>query len=215
METIRRELASAVAAALTAMNVEEAQVFLDVAPRRQLGDLAWAGALPLAKSLRKPPRAIAEDVARRLEEVRAGLAETHPLALLEPGFSIEGAGFLNFRLRRGPTLAHLLLASSSTVTDQGQKREPGFTPGKRGGSPAVARERGSSEGPESPPKKKMIVEHTNINPNKAAHIGHLRNAVLGDTLVRCLRFLGNPVEVQDYIDWTAVFFRDGGAVRCR
>ena len=37
---------------------------------------------------------------------------------------------------------------------------------------------------------KTIVEHTNINPNKAAHIGHLRNAVLGDVLVRCLRRLG-------------------------
>ena len=37
---------------------------------------------------------------------------------------------------------------------------------------------------------KCIVEHTNINPNKAAHIGHLRNAALGDTLVRLLRRAG-------------------------
>ena len=47
---------------------------------------------------------------------------------------------------------------------------------------------------------KTIVEHTAINPNKAAHIGHLRNATLGDTLVRVLRFSGVPVEVQNYID---------------
>ncbi len=47
---------------------------------------------------------------------------------------------------------------------------------------------------------KTIVEHTAINPNKAAHIGHLRNAVLGDTLARVLRFRGVPVEVQNYID---------------
>jgi arginyl-tRNA synthetase len=45
-----------------------------------------------------------------------------------------------------------------------------------------------------------IVEHTAINPNKAAHIGHLRNAALGDTLVRVLRFRGTPVETQNYID---------------
>jgi arginyl-tRNA synthetase len=45
-----------------------------------------------------------------------------------------------------------------------------------------------------------IVEHTAINPNKAAHIGHLRNATLGDTLVRVLRFRGTPVETQNYID---------------
>src|SRR5262249_25253574 len=47
---------------------------------------------------------------------------------------------------------------------------------------------------------KTIVEHTAINPNKAAHIGHLRNATLGDTLARVLRFRGTPVEVQNYID---------------
>ncbi len=47
---------------------------------------------------------------------------------------------------------------------------------------------------------KTIVEHTAINPNKAAHIGHLRNAALGDTLGRVLRFGGVPVEVQNYID---------------
>jgi len=55
---------------------------------------------------------------------------------------------------------------------------------------------------------KAIVEHTNINPNKAAHIGHLRNAVLGDTLVRSLRRLGRPVEVQNYIDDTGVQVAD-------
>jgi len=55
---------------------------------------------------------------------------------------------------------------------------------------------------------KVIVEHTNINPNKAAHIGHLRNAVLGDTLVRCLRALGCRVEVQNYIDDTGVQVAD-------
>ena len=55
---------------------------------------------------------------------------------------------------------------------------------------------------------KIIVEHTNINPNKAAHIGHLRNAVLGDTLVRLLRHAGNRVEVQNYIDNTGVQVAD-------
>ena len=56
--------------------------------------------------------------------------------------------------------------------------------------------------------RKAIVEHTAINPNKAAHVGHLRNAALGDTLVRLLRFLGIPVEVQNYIDDTGVQVAD-------
>jgi arginyl-tRNA synthetase len=53
-------------------------------------------------------------------------------------------------------------------------------------------------------EKKIIIEHTNINPNKAAHIGHLRNACLGDTLGRCLIHKGEKVEIQNYIDDTGV-----------
>jgi arginyl-tRNA synthetase len=56
--------------------------------------------------------------------------------------------------------------------------------------------------------EKIIVEHTNINPNKAAHIGHLRNATLGDTFVRMLRARGKRVEVQNYIDNTGVQVAD-------
>jgi len=55
---------------------------------------------------------------------------------------------------------------------------------------------------------KVIVEHTNINPNKAAHIGHLRNAALGDSFVQTLRFCGENVEVQNYIDDTGVQVAD-------
>ena len=55
---------------------------------------------------------------------------------------------------------------------------------------------------------KVVVEHTNINPNKAAHIGHLRNAALGDTFVRLLRASGGRVEVQNYIDNTGVQVAD-------
>jgi arginyl-tRNA synthetase len=55
---------------------------------------------------------------------------------------------------------------------------------------------------------KVLVEHTSINPNKAAHIGHLRNSILGDTLVRLLRAAGYKVDVQNYIDNTGVQVAD-------
>ena len=55
---------------------------------------------------------------------------------------------------------------------------------------------------------RSLVEHTSINPNKAAHIGHLRNAVLGDTFVRLLRAAGQRVDVQNYIDNTGVQVAD-------
>ncbi|NLY49606.1 MAG: arginine--tRNA ligase, partial [Firmicutes bacterium] len=56
--------------------------------------------------------------------------------------------------------------------------------------------------------KKVVIEHTNINPNKAAHIGHLRNSCLGDTLARLKRRAGYDVEVQNYIDDTGVAVAD-------
>jgi arginyl-tRNA synthetase len=56
--------------------------------------------------------------------------------------------------------------------------------------------------------KKILVEHTSINPNKAAHIGHLRNAILGDTFVRLLQAAGAQVDVQNYIDNTGVQVAD-------
>jgi len=66
-------------------------------------------------------------------------------------------------------------------------------------------------GQESPSRTstgKILVEHTSINPNKAAHIGHLRNAILGDTFVRLLRYAGREVDVQNYIDNTGVQVAD-------
>ena len=65
-----------------------------------------------------------------------------------------------------------------------------------------------STSPEPERGPKIIVEHTNINPNKAAHIGHLRNAVLGDTFGRLLRSRGHSVEIQNYIDDTGVQVAD-------
>ncbi len=58
------------------------------------------------------------------------------------------------------------------------------------------------------PTGKVLVEHSSINPNKAAHIGHLRNAILGDTFVRLLKFAGREVDVQNYIDNTGVQVAD-------
>jgi arginyl-tRNA synthetase len=62
--------------------------------------------------------------------------------------------------------------------------------------------------PDQSPRDKILVEHSSINPNKAAHIGHLRNAILGDTFVRLLRAAGREVDVQNYIDNTGVQVAD-------
>jgi arginyl-tRNA synthetase len=72
---------------------------------------------------------------------------------------------------------------------------------------AAALARDEKPGQDVPPGK-ILVEHTSINPNKAAHIGHLRNAILGDTFVRLLQFAGREVDVQNYIDNTGVQVAD-------
>lgn len=65
-----------------------------------------------------------------------------------------------------------------------------------------------SQASDLPDRPKKMVEHTSINPNKAAHIGHVRNAVLGDTFVRVLKAASERVEVQNYIDNTGVQVAD-------
>jgi arginyl-tRNA synthetase len=138
-------------------------IALDYPPNRELGDLGTPVAFELARRLRKPPRAIAEEVAGAfgtLQDLRRVTAAPN--------------GYLNFFLARPSFLLDRL---------------------------------GSAAAP-PPPEGKALVEHTAINPNKAAHIGHLRNAALGDTLVRVLRFRGVPVEVQNYIDDTGVQVAD-------
>lgn len=73
------------------------------------------------------------------------------------------------------------------------------------GAPKSQQPEGFASAPDRP---KKMVEHTSINPNKAAHIGHVRNAVLGDTFVRILQADGERVEVQNYIDNTGVQVAD-------
>jgi len=58
--------------------------------------------------------------------------------------------------------------------------------------------------PASEAREKVFIEHTSVNPNKAMHIGHLRNSVLGDTVARVLKWLGFSTEVCNYIDDTGL-----------
>jgi arginyl-tRNA synthetase len=129
---------------------------IETPPSRALGDLAVTVAFQLARTLRKAPRAIAQDLATAIGAI-PGVERIVPTP----------NGYLNLFLERPAFLLTRMSGAASASSGQTQK---------------------------------TIVEHTAINPNKAAHVGHLRNAVLGDTLVRVLRFCGTPVEVQNYID---------------
>jgi arginyl-tRNA synthetase len=122
------------------------------------------------------------ELAKRLKRAPRQIAQEIAVELppLEGVARVEvaGGGYVNFFFLRGDFFKAAIEGSATT---------PGLAP------------------PDAP---KCIVEHTNINPNKAAHIGHLRNAALGDTLVRLLRRAGRRVEVQNYIDNTGVQVAD-------
>lgn len=126
---------------------------------------------------------VAFELARRLRKAPKLIAQTLVAAMgdLPDVTRVEPAnGYVNLFLSRG-ILTRRWLSTDSAMG-------PLAAPDKSGG--------------------KVIVEHTAINPNKAAHIGHVRNSALGDTLVRLLRFQGKRVEVQNYIDDTGVQVAD-------
>ncbi len=121
---------------------------------------------------------LAKQLRRAPKQIAEELAVRLPPVEGVERVSVAGAGYLNFHLDRAVTAARLF----------GLRTEP----------PA----------PSASGRGKIVVEHTSINPNKAAHIGHLRNAVLGDTFARLLRASGEEVEVQNYIDNTGVQVAD-------
>ncbi len=136
-------------------------------PKSSMGDVASPVCFELAKRLKKPPRALAQEIANSLKRID-GVDRVE----------VAGGGYLNAFLDRSAFFR------------------------------AACEEAGRGATAPAANAPKVIVEHTSINPNKAAHIGHLRNAVLGDTYARLLRYSGSRVEVQNYIDNTGVQVAD-------
>jgi arginyl-tRNA synthetase len=143
---------------------------VEVPPNRALGDLAVTVSFQLARTLKKAPRAIAQELA-------AGIGSIPGVARI----AAAPNGYLNLYLDRPAFLIDRIVpARAGRLRGLAERIVPA----------------------------KTIVEHTAINPNKAAHIGHLRNAALGDTLGRVLQFRETPVEIQNYIDDTGVQVAD-------
>ena len=174
--------------------IEPANIVVEQPPKIELGEFALPVSFELARTLRKAPRKIAEEIVSEMT-LPEGFA----------GFEVAGAGYINARLDR--TRAAEMVAGNAhleTAGDAGQ--EQGQQLQEQGQQLHTSQQKACMGHPE--PRGKVLVEHTSINPNKAAHIGHLRNATLGDTLVRLLRAAGYQVDVQNYIDNTGVQVAD-------
>ena len=175
------------------------EMALEMPPRRALGDVATPIAFALARRVRKAPRAIAQELAAALGAID-GIAR------------VDAApnGYLNLFLDR-PHWLRLWLEDFRLTPEATQlHREAGdvrLTPEATPSNREAGSFRLQAEADDARAEK-VIVEHTAINPNKAAHIGHLRNAALGDAFGRLLRFQGRQVEIQNYIDDTGVQVAD-------
>jgi arginyl-tRNA synthetase len=137
---------------------------LEIPPELKFGELSTPIAFELARSLRKAPKSIAQEIVAALGAVE-GFSS----------FEVAGAGYINARLDRAGGVRMIAATGTGPLASSGIH---------------------------------SLVEHTSINPNKAAHVGHLRNAILGDTFVRLLRAAGQKVDVQNYIDNTGVQVAD-------
>jgi arginyl-tRNA synthetase len=166
-------------AARETFGVELQQVNAETPPRAELGDLAFPISFELAKLI-KQATGEKQNPRAIAEKLKTQLEDIEEVSRVE----IAGAGYINVFYDRAKLLWHFSLEPILRQRDQ----------------------RLMGESDETRPKK--MVEHTSINPNKAAHIGHVRNAVLGDTFVRILKAAGDRIEVQNYIDNTGVQVAD-------
>ena len=166
-------------------DVDVANIVVEQPPKIEMGEFALPVSFELAKRLRKAPRKIADEIVAEMT-LPEGFAK----------FEVAGAGYINARLDRSAAAEIVAGENEEQEQEQGQLPHPSQQQARMGHPDG----RGS--------RGKVLVEHTSINPNKAAHIGHLRNSILGDTLVRLLRAAYYTVDVQNYIDNTGVQVAD-------
>src|SRR5258707_2511962 len=164
----------------------ELAIVLERPPKIEMGEAASPVCFEMAKRMKKETRHSAKEIAN-------GLGRIEGIAKVE----VAGGGYLNAFFDRGAFWAN------AQVEESGKKEKR-----QRGDAEDAEERREGQEGERRGDHGKVIVEHTSINPNKAAHIGHVRNAVLGDTMVRILRDTGNRVQIQNYIDNTGVQVAD-------
>ncbi len=186
----------------------ELAIVLERPPKIEMGEAASPVCFELAKRLKRAPRQIAQEIAN-------GLGKVEGIAKVE----VAGGGYLNAYFDRGAfwdgaqeeESGEWRVASGERGNKKGREKEKEKEKekGQRRDAESAEKRRGGQEsGGGEARAGKVIVEHTSINPNKAAHIGHVRNAVLGDTMVRILRHAGNRVQIQNYIDNTGVQVAD-------
>jgi arginyl-tRNA synthetase len=167
------EIRQAVSNSLINLNYVYQDFDISESPRKEFGDLSCNVAFLLSKALRRRPVDIANEIIEK--ELKPYIEKKKATDSISFILSVEShpSGYINFK-------ADISNLASWTLNEVLKNSKYGFNDLGKG--------------------KRIIIEHTSINPNKALHIGHMRNVVIGDILYRTLRATNHEVIVLNYID---------------
>lgn len=167
------EIRQAVSNSLINLNYVHQDFDISESPRKEFGDLSCNVAFLLSKALRRRPVDIANEIIEK--ELKPYIEKKKATDSISFILSVEShpSGYINFK-------ANISNLASWTLNEVLKNSKYGFNDLGKG--------------------KRIIIEHTSINPNKALHVGHMRNVVIGDILYRTLRATNHEVIVLNYID---------------
>jgi arginyl-tRNA synthetase len=159
---------------------DEENIDISDSPRKEFGDITCNIAFKLSKSVKRRPYEIARDMVEKelnphIKNYQKNRSQISMLPALDVLVSAEAhpAGYINFRVNYA-VLGRIILKEIITNPNYGS-----FDIGNG---------------------QHVIVEHTSVNPNKALHVGHLRNVILGDTIYRMLKATNHKTTVLNYVD---------------
>ncbi|MDN5845120.1 MAG: arginine--tRNA ligase [Candidatus Nitrosocosmicus sp.] len=183
VENVIDEISRSLEEVLAFYNLTKSEVNFDISEPhvKDFGDFSTNICFLLAKKLRMSPSEIADHIVNTILPTSSALMNKNGLIDL---VSFVNPGFINFRINNKVFVVEFFKEVSNN---------PKFKTDDKNLSNS---------------NELILIEHTSVNPNKALHVGHLRNAIVGDCLYRILRTAGKDVRVINYIDDSGVQVAD-------
>ena len=183
IENVISEIRLSLEVVLTFYNLTKSEINFEISEPhvKDFGDFSTNICFLLAKKLKKSPYEIAEHIVNTILPTSSILMNKN--GLIE-SVSFVNPGFINFKINNKVFVREFFKKVANNPKSEPENKD--F----------------------SEPYELILIEHTSVNPNKALHVGHLRNAVIGDCLYRILRTAGKDVRVINYIDDSGVQVAD-------
>ncbi len=183
VENVINEINRSLEEVLAFYNLTKSEVNFEISEPhvKDFGDFSTNICFLLAKKLRKSPSEIADHIVNTILPASSALMNKNGLIDL---VSFVNPGFINFRINNKAFVGEFLKEVSNYPKSKTEDKSS----------------LNSNE--------LILIEHTSVNPNKALHVGHLRNAVIGDCLYRILSTAGKDVKIINYIDDSGVQVAD-------